>query len=51
MKNTDLKEREDSLLFAEYIINNGFNPNNYENILELIQSVPSSISKYLKSYR
>ena len=51
MKNTELNENKDALLFLEYIINNGFNPNNYENILELIQSVPNSMSKYLKSYR
>lgn len=38
-------------IFLDYLIANGFQPQNYKNILELIQSVPNSISKYLKDYR
>ena len=38
-------------IFLDYLIANGFQSQNYKNILELIQSVPNSISKYLKDYR
>lgn len=38
---------KDTLLILEFMINNGFNPKEYRNILELVQSAPSSISRYL----
>lgn len=38
-------------LFQDYITNHGFNPNNYEQILELNQDVLGSISIYLKDYQ
>lgn len=37
-------------IFLDFLIDNGFNPENYKNILEIIQSVPNSLSKYLKYY-
>ena len=37
-------------IFLDFLVNNGFNPENYRNILEIIQSVPDSLSKYLKYY-
>ncbi len=40
-----------SFLFLDYITNYGFNPNNYENILELYQSAKTSMSQYLKDYK
>lgn len=43
--------KDDSKLFLEFIIANGFNPNNYDGILELGQPAHSSMSKYLKNYR
>lgn len=43
-------ERIDSLLMLEYMISEGFNPNNYERILELSQSAPNSISKDLVEF-
>ena len=42
---------ENSRLFYEFMTSNDFHPNNYENILELNQSVDESISKYLKNYK
>lgn len=42
---------KDALFILQFMINNGFNPENYHNILELIQSAPSSISRYLKAYK
>lgn len=47
-----MKYNENSVLFLEYIIEIGkFNPNNYGRILELGQSVPNSMSIFLKNYR
>ena len=43
-------EKKDSLLMLKYMISEGFNPNNYERILELLQSAPLSLSKNLKEY-
>ena len=43
-------EKKDSLLMLKYMISEGFNPNNYERILELLQSAPLSLSKDLKQY-
>lgn len=40
-----------ALLFLGFIEAYGFNPSNYSNNLELIQSVPNSISQYLKDYK
>lgn len=40
-----------SFLFLEFMISNGFKPENSDNILELVQSVPGSLSQYLKSYK
>ena len=40
-----------SCLFLDFISSYGFNPNNYENILELYQEPKTSISQYLKNYR
>lgn len=37
-------------LLLEYMVTEGFNPNNYNKILELLQSAPDSISKYLAKY-
>lgn len=42
--------KNNSLLLLEYMISEGFNPNNYKKILELLQSAPESISKYLTEY-
>lgn len=41
---------ENTRIFLDFLIDNGFNPENYRNILEIIQSVPNSVSKYLKNY-
>lgn len=43
-------EKKDSLLMLKYMISEGFNPNNYERILELLQSAPLSLSKNLTDY-
>lgn len=43
-------EKKDSLLMLKYMVSEGFNPNNYERILELLQSAPLSLSKNLKEY-
>jgi len=43
-------EKRDSLLMLKYMISEGFNPDNYERILELLQSAPLSLSKNLKEY-
>ncbi len=40
-----------SHLFLDFISSYGFDPNNYENILELYQGAKTSISQYLKDYR
>lgn len=37
-------------LMLKYMISEGFNPNNYQRILELLQSAPLSLSKDLKQY-
>ena len=43
--------RKESYLFLKYLLEEGkFNPNNYEGILELGQSVPNSLSKYLRDF-
>ncbi len=47
MENTCTK---DSLLFLQYLISNGFNPENYYGILELFQSANGSLSQYLVDY-
>lgn len=44
------EEKINSYLFFNYMISNGFNPENYKNILELFQSPKGSISQYLKKY-
>lgn len=38
----------DSKLFYDFIRSNGFNPENYYQTLELVQSVPNSMSQYLR---
>ena len=43
-------EKKDSLLMLKYMVSEGFNPNNYERILELLQSAPLSLSKNLTEY-
>lgn len=43
-------EKKDSLLMLTYMISEGFNPSNYERILELLQSAPLSLSKSLTEY-
>ena len=43
-------EKKDSLLMLKYMISEGFNPNNYERILGLLQSAPLSLSKDLTEY-
>ena len=40
-----------SHMFLDFITSYGFNPNNYENILELYQGAKTSISQYLKDYK
>lgn len=40
----------DSLLMLKYMLSEGFNPNNYQRILELLQSAPLSLSKELREY-
>lgn len=40
-------EKDNTLLFFDFLRANGFNPNNYEGILELLQSAKDSLSKYL----
>ena len=41
-------EKKDSLLMLKYMISEGFNPNNYERILELLQSALLSLSTNLE---
>ena len=41
----------DSKLFYDFIRSNGFNPENYYQTLELVQSVPNSMSQYLREYK
>ncbi len=43
-------KNELSRLFLEFMFVNNFQPENYANILELIQSVPNSLSQYLTNY-
>ena len=45
-----MENQDNAKLLLDYLIANGFNPHNYKNILELVQSVPNSISKYLVLY-
>lgn len=40
-------KKSDSLLMLKYMVSEGFNPENYERILEVLQSAPCSISKDL----
>ncbi len=40
-----------SALFLEYIESKGFDPNNYNYILELVQSAPGSMSQFLSGYQ
>ncbi len=42
---------ENTKIFLDFLIANGFRPENYQNILEIDQDVPNSISKHLKDYR
>ena len=44
-------KNNDSKLFYDFINANGFNPENYYQILELVQSVPNSMSQYLREYK
>ncbi len=47
-----INSSKNSVLFLKYIIEEGkFNPDNYKGILELGQSVPSSISQFLTEYK
>ena len=43
-------ENVDSILFLDYIISNGFNPENYDGILELFSSARKSMSRELTDY-
>ncbi len=43
-------KKRDSLLMLKYMISEGFNPNSYRRILELLQSAPLSLSKDLTKY-
>ena len=40
-------EKDNTLLFFDFLRTNGFNPNNYEGVLELLQPAKYSFSKYL----
>lgn len=42
---------ENSKIFLEFMFANKFQPEYYSNILELIQSVPNSLSQYLTNYK
>ena len=42
------KNRINSLLFLDYMLNNGFNPRECRKVLELFQSANGSISQHLK---
>ena len=44
------KSNENTIYFLGYLLENGFNLNNYSGILELGQSVPNSLSRYLAVY-
>lgn len=44
-------KNNDSKLFYDFIRSNGFNPENYYQTLELVQSVPNSMSQYLREYK
>lgn len=39
--------QDNAYLILEYMKSEGFNPDNYERVLELLQTVPESISKFL----
>lgn len=45
------KDNVNSKIFLDYIKSYGFDPNNYRNILELVQSAPKSMSQFLKDYK
>lgn len=44
-------KNEFSRMLLEFMFVNGFQPEYYSNILELIQSVPNSLSQYLTNYK
>ncbi len=44
------KENKNSVYFLRYLLEIGFNPDNYSGILELGQSAPNSLSRYLTVY-
>lgn len=44
------EKQNKSRLLLEYMMSEGFNPNNYKGVLELLQSAPNSISRYLTDY-
>ena len=50
LQNPSIKN-ELSRMFLEFMFANTFQPENYANILELIQSVPNSLSQYLTKYK
>lgn len=50
LQDTSIKN-EISRMFLEFMFVNNFQPKNYDNILELIQSVPNSLSQYLTNYK
>ena len=50
MKEIEQTRNEETELIIDFMINNGFNPENYENILELFQSTRDSLSIHLKKY-
>lgn len=42
-----VRKENNSWVFLKFMLGNSFNPENYNNILELAQSVPNSLSQYL----
>jgi len=48
MENIDSLKSGDSLLFLDFLLDNGFNPFGGNNVLELILSVSNSVLKKLK---
>ena len=50
MNNKLNNQNFNSALFLSYIITEGFDPNNYANILELFQSANASMSQFLTPY-
>lgn len=47
----ELVKNENSWMFLEFMLENSFKPEDYNNILELMQSVPNSLSQYLTNYK